>query len=323
MPARRGILRRGFPFFVALVILGFVFWRVPLGEVVATARLSRLELFVPMMVAAVGCWFAIESAAYAYLFSRFNVPVSWREARALRGVTYLLGLLHYHVGKAGVVLQLRRAKGVPLLEGTSSLLLYQLVDGLVLASLATVGLAALALWPAAKAGGTIGIPVWATAGLAAAPLLGLALLRLDWPRMAWLERLRGRTVLRAQRAIETRDLLVLAAFKTLFHAVFVGVFYWGPRAFGVEPPLALVLAATPIILIVGALPITPAGLGTQQAALLFFFMPPDAGGDGSQAAAAILAFGMGFPLVMIATRSLLGLYYLRSVSEAQSDRSPR
>ena len=158
---------------------------------------------------------------------------------------------------------------------------------------------------------------------AAAPLLGLALLRFDWPRVDWLESLRGQDVLHAQRAVEARDLLVLAALKTLFHVVFVGVFYWGPRAFGVEPPLVLVLAATPIILAAGALPITPAGLGTQQTALLFFFLPASPGVEGGGAAAAILAFGLGFPLVTMATRGLLGLYYLgHPFAALHANRSP-
>jgi uncharacterized membrane protein YbhN (UPF0104 family) len=98
----------------------------------------------------------------------------------------------------------------------------------------------------------------------------------------------------------------------------VGVFWLGSLSFGIELPLVLVVAATPAILLAGAIPITPAGLGTQQAAMLYFFSPY---GD----EAAILAFGLTFPVALILFRCLIGLRYLgdlpklrRAVAEKQA-----
>ena len=71
-------------------------------------------------------------------------------------------------------------------------------------------------------------------------------------------------------------------------------------------PAASSTAAAPAILAAGAIPITPAGLGTQQAAMLFFFAPY---GD----PAAILAFGLTFPVTLTLARCLLGLRYLRDL----------
>jgi len=66
------------------------------------------------------------------------------------------------------------------------------------------------------------------------------------------------------------------------------------------------MAATPGILLAGAIPITPAGLGTQQAAMVYFFSS-----YGSKAA--ILAFGLTFPVALVLSRCLLGLLYLRDL----------
>jgi uncharacterized membrane protein YbhN (UPF0104 family) len=78
-------------------------------------------------------------------------------------------------------------------------------------------------------------------------------------------------------------------------------------AFGIDVPFTLVLAATPTIEAIGGLPITPGGLGTQQAAMLYFF-----GGHGSEAA--IIAFGFSLPIALMLARSLLGLVYLSGVT---------
>ena len=86
----------------------------------------------------------------------------------------------------------------------------------------------------------------------------------------------------------SRDLAVLVAVRACYFGAFVLYFWLGTHAFHAGVPLLLAMAATPIILVVGALPITPAGLGTQQAAMLYLFAP-----YGSEAA--ILAFALSFP----------------------------
>ena len=94
---------------------------------------------------------------------------------------------------------------------------------------------------------------------------------------------------------------------------FVLLIWLGIRAFHVELPLGSVLASTPVILAVGGIPITPAGLGTQQAAMLYFFSA-----YGSEAA--ILAFGLAFPVAITLARMPLGLLYLRDLAALRSGR---
>ncbi len=67
------------------------------------------------------------------------------------------------------------------------------------------------------------------------------------------------------------------------------------------------------MLFIGALPITPAGLGTTQAALVLLFSPyvplPAPGGR----AAAILAFALIYYLFGIVSQALMGLWCLRKL----------
>jgi uncharacterized membrane protein YbhN (UPF0104 family) len=107
--------------------------------------------------------------------------------------------------------------------------------------------------------------------------------------------------------------------KGLYFAVFVGIFWLGCQCFDVDVPLKLAAAATPVILMAGALLITPAGLGTQQAAMLYFYAPY---GDD----AAILALGLTFPVALLLLRTLLGFPYLKDLPkprEAMADQKAR
>jgi uncharacterized membrane protein YbhN (UPF0104 family) len=96
--------------------------------------------------------------------------------------------------------------------------------------------------------------------------------------------------------------------KSVYFAVFLAVYWFGCDAFGINLPISVAAAAAPLIIFAGALPFTPAGLGTQQAAMLSFFAPY---GD----EASILAFGLMYPLTLVLMRALLGLPYLKDLSK--------
>lgn len=293
--------RRVLPWFVAIATVGYVFIRVPLPEAWSAARDARIDILVPLILSAVLFWFLLESYAYARLFSRFNTTLSWREARSLRGLSYLLTPIHLSLGKVGIVLRLSALKKIPPLEVASTVALYQTIDAIVLASLATIGLFFIPTSPLATDTRTI--------ALAFILLLTgyLAFIRFDWPRFGVCNRLRDCTIHRTHRHVHIRDLLLILAIKLAYHMAFVGVFYFGTRAFGVELPFSTALAATPIIAAIGAIPISPAGLGTQQASMLFFFSAY--GGDG-----AIVAFGFTLTAALLGARCLLGLLYLPTLT---------
>ena len=70
---------------------------------------------------------------------------------------------------------------------------------------------------------------------------------------------------------------------------------------------------------VGGLPISPAGLGTQQATMLYFFGTRF---GGTESEAAIIAFGFSFPVVLTVGRGLVGAFYLREFAAARSSTEP-
>jgi uncharacterized membrane protein YbhN (UPF0104 family) len=291
------VIKRMLPWLVALAIGGYVFHVVSLGEAWSALLGARLEILIPVVLGTVLCWFLIESRAYAYVFSRFNTPVSWQEARALRGITYLLTPIHLSLGKAALVLRLRMVKRVPLVEGASSVALYQTIDAIVLAGLTAMGLLLIPTTPETD------VARIAAVAIVVAILVYLLLLRIDRPDLRILQAVRRLGIHHAHRRIDFRDVTVIVCAKLAYHLIAVAAFYFGTQAFGFDVPFALVLASTPAIEAIGGLPITPGGLGTQQAAMLLFY-----GGHGSEAA--IVAFGFSLPIAFMLARSLLGLVYL-------------
>lgn len=299
--SRSALLRRILPWIAAIAIVGYVLRVVSIEEAWSALLLARLDIILPLVFGTVLGWFLIDSRAYAYAFSRFNTPVSWPEARSLRGVTYLLTPIHLSLGKAALVLRLHTVKNVSLLEGTSSVALYQTIDAVVLASLTAIGLGLIPTTPETSAARTGAIAVVLVA------MSYLLLLRSDRPNFRLLDRLRRLTLHHSHRQIRIRDVSVLVCAKLAYHLVSIIAFYFGTQAFGIDVPFVLVLAVTPMIEAIGGLPITPGGLGTQQAAMLYFF-----GNYGSEAA--IVAFGFSLPIAFMVVRSLIGLAYLPALT---------
>jgi uncharacterized membrane protein YbhN (UPF0104 family) len=89
----------------------------------------------------------------------------------------------------------------------------------------------------------------------------------------------------------------------IYFGVFITFFWVTLPAFGASVPLAYLAATVPVVLLIGAVPITPAGLGTQQAAMLYFYRPyaPEP---------ALLAFGLLFPIIFTVVRVPLSLLYM-------------
>ena len=289
-------LRQAGPWLIAAAILAWIFRQVPVSEAWEAAREARLEWFVPASLLAVGYWFVLESRAFAYLFSRMHLPFSWAEARRLRGVTYLFTPINWNVGTAVIILHLRITRKISAWRAGSSMMLYSSFDGLILSALVLLG--TLALPPQAEmAELQRGAAIFLLAQAAV-----LLVLVSSWPRFRWLTWLRERPLVSAFHRAQPRDLLVLGAIRIAYFVGFVAYVAFGAWCFHVELPAAFAFASVPIVMAAGGLPITPAGLGTQQAAMLYFFEPY--GSEG-----AILAFGLAFPVAIILARLLIGLAY--------------
>lgn len=295
---------------VGLLILWLLFRGVPFAEAMEAARRADLLSLVALSLFVALVWFLLDSAALSYLFTRFHVPFSQREARSIRALSYLVAMVNWNLGSGAIMLHLRRTKGVPLSGSLATMLFYNSLDGFVLLAMATLGFAAASGDMRRFAAGV---------GVAFAALVGLVLaIRARRPAWRPLERLRETAVLRTIRGATTYDFVLVGAVRLIYFLIFVLYFWAGLRMFSVDVSPFYMMGAVPMVLLSGVLPITPAGLGTQQAAMLYLLKPF---GDEAN----ILAFGLAFPVLMMLARLPLSLVYLpdlnalrRSLDEAES-----
>ena len=301
------IVRKAVPWILAVAILYFLFRGIDLTEVWEAAGTANLPLFLSMLMGCVLLWFLIDSAAFAFIFSRFNdAGLAWGEARSLRGLTYMLTPINWNLGTAAVILHLRKSKQIGAVESSSTMLFYQMIDGLVLGAFALLGV--LMLPSSSETAQMRNLAM----GVVIFQVLPLVFFSRDWFGVSLIERYRQLAIFRSHRGARPRDVGILLLMKGLYYAVFLGVYWQGAQAFGISLPLSVAVAASPLIILTGALPFTPAGLGTQQAAMLFFFEPY---GDEP----AILAFGLIYPLALVFARALLGLPYLKDLPKMRTD----
>jgi len=296
-PSSSSWLKTVVPWAVALVLIVYLLWYVPLEDVWRAVREADVQWYVPIVLLSVVYWFLLDSLAYSYLITRFNAPLSWKEARGMRGVTYWVAALNWNAGTAAIILYLNRLKDIRPLASASSVLFYTMFDAMILMALALVGASFL------SEDEMMQTVQWVAASFFVGNAIFLVVVIADSPGWTWLEKIRGWSIFSSHRQAKSVDFMVLLAIRVAYLTGFVGCFLIGARTFGVDVPLGLGLASVPVIMVAGALPISPAGLGTQAAAMLFFWS--EAGDSGS-----IVAYGLVFPVSLMLARVVLGIPYM-------------
>ncbi len=291
----RALIRTVAPWLLAAGLIVWISGRVSWSAAWDAAQEAALVPFAIAMCVAGVYWFLLDSLGYSMLFTRFNAPVSWAEARSVRALTYLVTPINWNLGTAAVVLHLRQSKGIPAAQSTGSMMLYGMVDGLVIVSLLVVGLVFIT-GDHGMGDALPGAIIFFTAQFGF-----LALVVTDRPKWRWLERIRGSQLMQSYRRSNFRDLALLFGLRTAYFSGFVGLFAFGTSAFGVDLPLPFTAMSLPLVL--GSAMFTPAGVGGQQAVMLALYAP-----YGSEPA--ILAFAVAYPVALTVVRMLIGLAYL-------------
>lgn len=294
----RGGLRRYGPWALAAGLIVWITGRVSWADAWNAAQDAELGLFAGAIGLAALFWFALDSLGFSILFTRFNAPVSWAEARSVRALTYLLTPINWNLGTAAVVLHLRQSKGVPATASAGSMMLYGMVDGIVIVGMLGIGLAFVS-GDHGMGAALPGVLAFVTAQTA---FFGLVMA--DRPKWGWLDRVRGSSLMESYRKANKRDMATLLAVRTAYFIGFVGLFVFGSRAFGIQLPVPFAAMSMPLVM--GAAMFTPAGVGGQQAVMLALYEP-----YGTEPA--ILAFAVAFPVGLILARIAIGLFYIRDL----------
>lgn len=294
-------LGRLLPWAVAALILAYLFASIPtaaVGEALeraswpAVVALALAVVTATLMTDATALWIAIRRSLPA-------TRLDWGDTVALRGASYLLALLSYGAGQGGIVYFLRQRHEVPLAAGAGAVLLATGVQIMVVALAVGLGLA-LGAVPDRPELRWLAIVV-----LAGVPIY-LLIIRLA-PRV-----LAARRVLAPLFEAGILGTLHVGAARVAHMAVLIIGHWLAMRLFGIEVPAAAAVARLPVLFLVAALPISPSGLGTTQAAAVTLFSEYAEGGAAPEAT--VLAYSLSFQVIGTAAAAGWGLVCLRRVT---------
>lgn len=277
-------------------ILGYLLWRVPLGDVLAQMqRAAGWSLFAGVL--ALSAIFVADSVATWSTFSRLTGPLSLKGVCLARGASYLLAALNYVAGQGALLYFVRRSREISSGRAAGVLLIIAGSNFALLLVLAAAGVAFAHEVPA-------GLPTFlglsGVAGLCFAGLLiarPQRLARFDTVRVLFDAGLGGHAW---ATFVRVPHVLALMAYSlAMLHG------------FGVHVPLSQALIGLPIVYVVAFLPISVQGLGTSQAVMIALFARY-AEGDAPAREATVLASSLSAFALMTAFQWALGAICLRT-----------
>jgi len=259
---RRTTWARGVPVALTVAIFLLIFWRIPFEAFWKALSGAQLLPFLALMGSFSLCFFLLDTFVLSRLIRWFHGPLPYRELLPVRAVTYLVSILNTQLAQGALALYMHRRFRTPLAQITSTVALMILLEATNLILFATIG--------------AIAFPGGAPLLLLALPLVlatvWLLLMSLARGKLDVLGHRLSRSVLLSTfKRTRLRHCVVILGLKGSVFFLALLVHSQALGFFGIEIPLARLLAFLPIVFLVGALPITVAHLGTSQAAWIFFF----------------------------------------------------
>jgi hypothetical protein len=291
------LIRRLAPWVVGLTLLVVVVTRVPFEALRNSIAQGR---HLPLAAVHV---LAISTVLFTDAFATWIGMISLRLRRpfwdvlAVRGATNALFVINYAVGQGAFGYYLFKT-GVKPLRATGATLF------LIGTNLATLLALTTFTWLVGNRSGLNG-GVTETLAITCA-LLALYLLVI-WIAPSFL----SRTEVLAPLFVAGLRGHGFAMLGRLPHVIVIVLVQWvALRAWGIEVPFIAGVALTPIIILATVLPISPAGLGTAQAAFAYFFSGFVTGATETERTGKLVAFGIVHFVFGIAAALLVGLICL-------------
>jgi hypothetical protein len=290
---RPSLLRRIAPWAIGAVIVAIIVSRVPYAAFKEAMQhgphlaLALTNLAINLAVLATdstSTWVGLIGA---------KVRRPFVDVLIVRGATFALHLLNYAVGQGGFGYYLHRT-GVPALRAAGVTLF------LIGTNLATLLVVTSIAWTAYGGGGSATL-AWTLVIGCVGYVLYLVI------------------IVASPGMLVRRELLAplfdaglkghaLAMLGRLPHVIVLVIGQWAAiRVWGIDVPFVAGMTIMPAVVIASVLPISPAGLGTTQAAFTFFFADYAVGATADDRAATVLAFSIVHFVYGVAASLAVGL----------------
>ncbi len=265
------ILRATLPWLVTAALFFYLFQKIPPAKVLEGLKRVHLPSFITFTVLYFLTILCLDTWGLSKVLSRFTVPVKFKELFPARCISYLFSLVNYNAGQAALAAYFKRTRGVSFFKTLGTILFVSIIDLYWLIAMAFAGSffqtivirqVSMTQW------------VHRLAFISAAALvLHLAFWR------GWLGRLtperihfrftdwiRGRHLFQTFHHAKVTDYLRVAAYRLPVHLMIISSLYFLIPIFGASISFKYILATVPLIFLLGAIPLTPGGLGAVQVA---------------------------------------------------------
>ena len=308
--------RHFLPWLIAALLLYFLFQRYPVNEVLAAASHVNVTAFLGFIFFYFIYMGLTDTWGLNLILNRFGIHSSFRSILELRLASYLPMILNYGVGQGVLAYMIKRKYEEPLVK-VSSVMLYILMIDLYWAI--TFAFCGSFFYEAVLNGHDL--VVWIRSAWLAANILLLALfvfwrLPLVEDKISWLK---AQNLFHTFHRAKPSDYFMVMLWRFPLHCATSTYLYFLALCFGVNISFVKVVTLLPLTIAVGAIPITPSGIGTIQIAAVLLFQDHVSGGPVAEGqvsgAEVILAMSLLFTIAIYCLKLMSGSLFLQKITK--------
>ena len=277
----------------------------------------NILLFCAVAVGYFICMFFIDTFSISRILARFGHPEKVSDLMPARGATYLLMVVNYAASQAAFAFYQYRKHAIPISKMLGIFGIIVVVDLLLLSTLAFVT-TFFTTWPFEIGGMNIAQFVRIFTIAAIGGLLALVIIANASANSGLVRRLRKYRMIDLISTTRPKDYLVVAAARLPVHVFIMCGMYVAIMTFNAYVPFIKIISNIPLVFFIGALPITPGGLGTSNVALVELFKPfiesPSIASGAIAAGDLLFSFSLMWMFANYVMKALTGVICLRFVS---------
>lgn len=315
----RTFFKKVFPWLVAVLIFAYLFNKYPPSSVWNSLKLINIPYFCTVALLYVFLMYLLDTYVITRIFRHFGHEALFKEQVPARGLTYLIMIINYAASQAAYALYQNKRHGTPMSETFGIFGIIVVLDLMILATLAFIT-TFFTTWPFEVAGMNIGtfvriFTIVAYVGL----LFNIMFWKGSLGKIGFLEKFRTKDFFSVLSRSGIKDYLVVGLLRLPVHVFIMVGMYLAVKPFNVSIPFLKVLANIPLVFFIGALPISPGGLGTSNMAMVELFKPyltsPFITAGVATAGELLFSFSLVWMFVNYLIKALIGVVCLKFVSK--------